>query len=94
VNEEQRLAAELQERAFSLFQRSLHIRTFDSGSCAVCESEIRLLAAPHYDLQENVGVVVAGRRRFGCGLQRFLSDGSDADVTSPPPGGCSLKEIR
>jgi Ni,Fe-hydrogenase III small subunit len=22
----------------------------DTGSCAVCESEIRLLAAPHYDL--------------------------------------------
>lgn len=32
------------------FGRSLHIRTVDTGSCAVCESEIRLLAAPHYDL--------------------------------------------
>jgi Ni,Fe-hydrogenase III small subunit len=28
----------------------LHIRTIDTGSCAVCESEIRLLLAPHYDL--------------------------------------------
>ena len=33
-----------------LFGRSLHIRTVDSGSCAVCEQEIRLLTAPHYDL--------------------------------------------
>lgn len=43
-------AAELRERALSLFGRSLHIRTVDTGSCAVCESEIRLLQAPHYDL--------------------------------------------
>jgi Ni,Fe-hydrogenase III small subunit len=36
--------------ARALFGRSLHIRTIDTGSCAVCESEIRLLLAPHYDL--------------------------------------------
>ncbi len=48
--------AEIREVATSLaesvrsFRRSLHIRTVDTGSCAVCESEIRLLAAPHYDL--------------------------------------------
>lgn len=50
MNEELRLADELRERAGSLFGRSLHIRTFDSGSCAVCESEIRLLSSPYYDL--------------------------------------------
>ena len=50
MSEEQRLAAELKERAFSLFARSLHIRTVDSGSCAVCESEIRMLSSPYYDL--------------------------------------------
>jgi Ni,Fe-hydrogenase III small subunit len=43
-------AAELRRRALGLFGRSLHVRTVDTGSCAVCESEIRLLAAPHYDL--------------------------------------------
>jgi Ni,Fe-hydrogenase III small subunit len=43
-------ADELRRSALSLFGRSLHVRTVDSGSCAVCESEIRLLAAPHYDL--------------------------------------------
>ncbi len=32
------------------FSRSLFIRTLDTGSCAVCESEIRMLSAPHYDL--------------------------------------------
>ena len=50
MTEEQRLAEELRVRTYSLFRRSLHIRTFDSGSCAVCESEIRLLASPYYDL--------------------------------------------
>ena len=50
MTEERRLATELKGRAFSLFRRSLHIRTFDSGSCAVCESELRLLSSPHYDL--------------------------------------------
>lgn len=50
MNEEQRLAEELHHRARSLFGRSLHVRTLDTGSCAVCESEIRLLAAPPYDL--------------------------------------------
>jgi Ni,Fe-hydrogenase III small subunit len=43
-------ADELRRRSLALFGRSLHIRTIDTGSCAVCESEIRLLAAPHYDL--------------------------------------------
>ena len=43
-------ATELRARALRLFGRSLHIRTVDTGSCAVCESEIRLLQAPHYDL--------------------------------------------
>jgi Ni,Fe-hydrogenase III small subunit len=38
-------------QARALFGRSLHIRTIDTGSCSVCESEIRLLSAPHYDLQ-------------------------------------------
>lgn len=50
MNEEQRAAADLRERAFALFRRSLHIRTLDSGSCAVCESEIRMLSSPYYDL--------------------------------------------
>lgn len=44
------LQDDLVTRVGSLFGRSLHIRTIDTGSCAACESEIRLLAAPHYDL--------------------------------------------
>ncbi len=44
-------ARQLRERIAAQFGRSLHIRTLDTGSCAVCEQEIRLLAAPHYDLQ-------------------------------------------
>ncbi|MGW5231412.1 NADH-quinone oxidoreductase subunit B family protein [Streptomyces nodosus] len=41
---------ELRRRLSRQFGRSLHIRTIDTGSCATCESEIRLLSAPHYDL--------------------------------------------
>jgi Ni,Fe-hydrogenase III small subunit len=43
-------ARQLRERIAVQFGRSLHIRTLDTGSCAVCEQEIRLLTAPHYDL--------------------------------------------
>ncbi|HUB70580.1 MAG TPA: hypothetical protein VL984_09170 [Acidimicrobiales bacterium] len=46
---EEAVAARLKQAA-AMFGRSLHIRTVDTGSCAVCESEIRLLLAPHYDL--------------------------------------------
>jgi len=41
---------ELRRTVARMFGRSLHIRTLDTGSCASCEQEIRLLAAPHYDL--------------------------------------------
>jgi len=47
---EQKAADQLRQRIASQFRRSLHIRTLDTGSCAACEQEIRLLAAPHYDL--------------------------------------------
>jgi Ni,Fe-hydrogenase III small subunit len=47
---EQDAAQELRHKVASQFGRSLHIRTLDTGSCAACEQEIRLLAAPHYDL--------------------------------------------
>lgn len=48
--DEARLASRLEHDIRMLLGRSLHIRTIDTGSCAVCESEIRLLLAPHYDL--------------------------------------------
>jgi Ni,Fe-hydrogenase III small subunit len=43
-------AEDVRRSVRKLFGRSLHIRTVDTGSCAVCEQEIRLLTAPHYDL--------------------------------------------
>jgi Ni,Fe-hydrogenase III small subunit len=43
-------ADELRRAVARQFGRSLHIRTLDTGSCAACEQEIRMLAAPHYDL--------------------------------------------
>jgi len=48
--DQQETAVRLRQRIQRQFGRSLHIRTLDTGSCAVCEQEIRLLAAPHYDL--------------------------------------------
>ena len=50
MNSTDATATELRQRIAGQFRRSLHIRTLDTGSCAVCEQEIRLLAAPHYDL--------------------------------------------
>jgi Ni,Fe-hydrogenase III small subunit len=50
MTEEERLAGVLVDRVQALFRRSLHIRTLDTGSCAACESEIRLLSSPYYDL--------------------------------------------
>ncbi len=44
------VGSELRRRSSRLLGRSLHIRTVDTGSCGACESEIKLLASPHYDL--------------------------------------------
>jgi Ni,Fe-hydrogenase III small subunit len=48
--DEMAAARQLRDKIAAQFGRSLHIRTLDTGSCAVCEQEIRLLSAPHYDL--------------------------------------------
>jgi formate hydrogenlyase subunit 7 len=40
----------LRTRIDQLFGRSLHIRHVDAGSCNACESEIKLLTSPYYDL--------------------------------------------
>ena len=34
-----------------LFRRSLHVRHVDAGSCNACESEIKMLMNPYYDVQ-------------------------------------------
>ena len=44
---EEKLKTEIQR----VFQRSLHIRHVDAGSCNACESEIKALTNPYYDLQ-------------------------------------------
>ena len=43
----ERLKAQVQR----LFGHSLHIRHVDAGSCNACESEIKLLMNPYYDIQ-------------------------------------------
>lgn len=51
LDEETRRAAEqLKERAQRLFRHSLHIRHVDAGSCNACESEIKMLTNPYYDI--------------------------------------------
>lgn len=46
----ERAADQLRSAVSRQFGRSLHIRTIDTGSCAVCESELRMLTTPHYDM--------------------------------------------
>lgn len=41
----------LKARVQQLFGHSLHIRHVDAGSCNACESEIKLLTNPYYDIQ-------------------------------------------
>jgi formate hydrogenlyase subunit 7 len=38
------------DRIMGLFRRSVHIRHVDAGSCNACESEIKLLTSPFYDI--------------------------------------------
>jgi Ni,Fe-hydrogenase III small subunit len=40
----------LRRRIDHLFKGSLHIRHVDSGSCNACESEVKMLTSPYYDL--------------------------------------------
>lgn len=44
-------AERLKDRIQRLFGRSLHIRHIDAGSCNACESEVKLLNNPYYDIQ-------------------------------------------
>jgi formate hydrogenlyase subunit 7 len=44
------LATALRARVQRLFRRSLHVRHIDAGSCNACESEIKLLTSPYYDM--------------------------------------------
>ena len=70
---------QLRERIAAQFGRSLHIRTLDTGSCAVCEQEIRLLSrtplrpAPARLLlhpRAQARRPAAGHRADGAGLRR------------------------
>lgn len=40
----------LKRRVQRLFKGSLHIRHVDAGSCNACESEIKMLSSPYYDM--------------------------------------------
>jgi formate hydrogenlyase subunit 7 len=44
------LEAAFRRRVQRLFHGSLHIRHVDAGSCNACESEIKLLSSPYYDI--------------------------------------------
>ena len=46
-----KIAEELRGRLARLFRRSLHVRHVDAGSCNACESEVKLLTNPYYDVQ-------------------------------------------
>lgn len=44
------MAEQLRRAIQTLFRRSLHIRHVDAGSCNACESEIKQLTSPYYDI--------------------------------------------
>lgn len=46
----QAAAEQLKMRVQRLFGHSLHIRHVDAGSCNACESEIKMLTNPYYDI--------------------------------------------
>ncbi|HCI79667.1 MAG TPA: oxidoreductase [Ktedonobacter sp.] len=46
----QEASERLKARIQRLFRGSLHIRHVDAGSCNACESEIKLLTSPYYDI--------------------------------------------
>lgn len=43
-------AEQLKRQVQRLFHGSLHIRHVDAGSCNACESEIKMLTNPYYDM--------------------------------------------
>jgi formate hydrogenlyase subunit 7 len=45
-----RTGERLQDAILRLFKRSLYIRHVDAGSCNGCESEIKQLTSPYYDI--------------------------------------------
>jgi Ni,Fe-hydrogenase III small subunit len=55
-------AEEMRAIARRLFQRSLHVRQVDAGSCNGCEFELATLLGPAYDLQRFGIDVVASPR--------------------------------
>jgi formate hydrogenlyase subunit 7 len=50
-----------------LFRRSLHLRHVDAGSCNGCESEIKMLTSPFYDLHR-LGIFISTSPRAADGL--------------------------
>ena len=56
-------ASELREKIHSSFQRSLHIRHVDAGSCNGCESELQALNNPYYNLHR-LGIFFTPSPRF------------------------------
>lgn len=62
VDEIERTGDALRAAARRLFQRSLHIRQVDAGSCNGCEFEVSTLTGPLYDVQRfGIDIVVSPR---------------------------------
>jgi len=60
------LGNELKELIRRKFNRSLHIREVDTGSCGACESEIIACSNPIYDIQRYGIDFVASPRHADC----------------------------
>jgi formate hydrogenlyase subunit 7 len=60
-------STELAHRVSALFGGSFHLRHVDAGSCNGCESELKALSNPYYDLHR-LGIFVATSPRHADGL--------------------------
>lgn len=63
----ERAGADLAARIRKLFRRSFFLRHVDAGSCNGCESELRTLTYPHYDIHR-LGIFTATSPRHADGL--------------------------
>jgi formate hydrogenlyase subunit 7 len=58
---------DLARKVRELFRGSFHLRHVDAGSCNGCESELKALSSPYYDLHR-LGIFVAPSPRHADGL--------------------------
>jgi formate hydrogenlyase subunit 7 len=76
----------LRTRIQRLFGRSLHVRHVDAGSCNACESEIKLLTSPYYDVHR-LGIFFTSSPRLVVAVGACACDGGIFGPSALTRGG-------